>query len=193
MGNNLTTDWWFENVLFLDPNLPPFTSETSTHSIYGSGRNRVYTQGETGQNSKVNAVRRTAPIQPYLRTRVFKVLVDVDGHSSQFLIKCLNEPLVFVLCDLLGDEKRRIPVSLLRWAEKKKKVLTCKFSHNTGSIKTASAPFSSQNFFFITLTFETEKEATLFSETVRLLYGFSVTDYGVSRPDRLDMSTRNEE
>lgn len=115
MGNEESKSWLFQNVLFLDPNAPPFISQEeyerrqrareTGEDVYGAVNGN---RGAHGENDK-RGVKRFTPGQTKLRTRAFRVLVDVGGRSSEFQLKCSNDPMAFILMDRQSRPLRTIP------------------------------------------------------------------------------------
>lgn len=115
MGNEESKTWVFQNVLFLDPNAPPFISQAE-HERRQTARETgedvyegVHGKAGAGDGTDKRGVKRFTPGQTKLRTRVFRVLVDVGGRSSEFQLKCSNDPMAFVLMDRQSRPLRSIP------------------------------------------------------------------------------------
>lgn len=109
MGNEESKTWVFENVLFLDPNAPPFISqeEFERRKQQATGEGQDVYAGLNGGDKR--GVKRFVPAQTKLRTRTFRVMVDVGGRSSEFQLKCNNDPMTFVLMDKQSKPLRSIP------------------------------------------------------------------------------------
>lgn len=109
MGNEESKTWVFQNVLFLDPNAPPFISQEE----YERRQRAKESGGDGGDGGDggegKRGVKRFTPSQARLRTKVFKVLVDVGGRSSEFQLQCSNNPMAFVLMDRQSRPLRSIP------------------------------------------------------------------------------------
>lgn len=191
MGNEESKTWVFENILFLDPNAPPFISQEEYErrlAERSSKANQAF--NPYGELEGRKAVKRTTPAQTKLRTRSFRVLVDISGRRSEFLLKCMNDPLAFVLCDRTGRELRSLPAGYLRHIERKKDVVTCRFSTGTDKRsslgKTEQQRLEEEDTILISFTFFDSSDTQGFVDTVRLLYGISVTEYGVTKTRRDD-------
>lgn len=116
MGNEESKTWAIQNVLFLDPNAPPFISQEEYERRQKGGTDDYYRgrgRGTPGEEDEVRGVKRFTPGQAKLRTRTFKVLVDVGGRSCEFQLKCSNDPMAFVLMDRDSKPLRTVPTSEL--------------------------------------------------------------------------------
>lgn len=186
MGNDESKQWVLENMLFLDPNAPPFISqEEYERRLAEEARRRNEGFNPYSEVDGKKHVKRTTPAETQLRTRSFRVLVDVNGRRSEFLLKCINDPLAFVLCDRSGRELRRLPAAYLRQIERKKDVVTCRFrtadQHATAAQKQPQVYNNQEQTLLITFTFFDSSDTQGFVDTVRLLYGISVAEYGVTK------------
>lgn len=174
MGNEAAKTWVFEHVLFLDPNAPPFVSQEE----YARRRRAQEGGEEAAEEAKLGhrrTVKRTAPQEIRLRTRKFPVRLDIAGRTADFDLECINDPVAMILKDRHGRELRRLSPLYIREMVRHQTTIRTVFQPPGGGTSQADT-------ILLTFVFPDMNETQVFIDTVRLMYGVFVAEYGVTRP-----------
>eukprot|EP01071_Lankesteria_metandrocarpae_P003286 Lankesteria_metandrocarpae@DN2869_c0_g1_i1.p1 len=168
MGNSQQKTWLMDNVLFLDE--ASLNEATTVSNYYGGGSSKGGARQHGHGADRRRGARRYIPSQAMLRNLSFNITLELNGKDVGFILKCCNDPLALIFCDSSGKALREVPRSKITSIEKRDACAVRVDLSDGGDVHAA-----------LDLNFSDSKECATFVDTVKMMYGIYVHEFG-TRP-----------